>query len=385
MAEIIPLRAQKSSACFRTSDALAPTLHSAVLPSLTLLEYEIGGAATVIPLCRFFDPGWSFADGLAMPSDERSELRGTVLDGRYDLGACIGVGGTGIVFEGERVSDGHSIVVKTLRPIYANHPDLGRRLRREVEVARNVHHPSVVKVLDEGTLSDATPYVVMERIRGEAMNRLLRRMGTLGVAETLIIAMRVADVLHTAHAQGYIHRDVKPEHIILDRDSKGDLRVYLLDFGVCASDTAPEDERRRERGRVFGTPSYVSPEQASGDPDVDGRADIFGLGIVVFEALAGRMPFSGSTVTNLLRRIIREDAPRVGLACPRVSRDLDSVVARMLARDKSYRFPNARALSRALGMYVPDRTRIERSLAAQLHVGKRQAESVPTVEQTAAA
>ncbi|MFT5353566.1 MAG: serine/threonine protein kinase [Polyangiales bacterium] len=384
MAELIPLRVPHSSACFSTSDAFAQTLHSAVLPSLTRPEYTIGGEAEVIPLCRFFDLGRPFADVLNMSSDERSELRGTVLDGRYRLGACIGVGGTGVVFEGERLSDGHSIVVKTLRPVYAGHPDLGRRLRREVEVARNVHHPAVVNVLDEGTLDDATPYLVMERIRGEAMNRLLRRMGTLGVAETLIIALRVADVLHTAHAQGYIHRDVKPEHIILDRDLKGDLRVYLLDFGVCASDTAPEDERRRERGRVFGTPSYVSPEQASGDPDVDGRADIFGLGIVVFEALAGRMPFSGSTVTNLLRRIIREDAPRVGLVCPRVSRDLDAVIARMLARDKSYRFPNARALSRALAMYVPERARIERSLAAQLHVGKRQAESVPTVEHTAA-
>ena len=385
MAELIPFRAQTSSDCFRASEALAPTLHSADFSSLTLLEHKLGGDTNVIPLCRFFDRGSPFVDVLAMPSDERSELRGVVLDGRYHLGACIGVGGTGVVFEGERISDGHSIVVKTLRPVYANHPDLGQRLRREVEVARNVHHNAVVSVLDEGTLSDATPYVVMERVRGEAMNRLLRRMGTLGVAETLVIAMRVADVLHAAHAQGYIHRDVKPEHIILDRDSKGELRVYLLDFGVCASDTAPEDERRRERGRVFGTPSYVSPEQASGDPDVDGRADIFGLGIVVFEALAGRMPFSGSTVTNLLRRIIREDAPRVALACPRVDRDLDAVIARMLARDKSYRFPNARALSRALGMYVPERTRIERSLAAQLHVGKRQAESVPTVEQTAAA
>ncbi|MEM6957054.1 MAG: serine/threonine-protein kinase [Myxococcota bacterium] len=319
-----------------------------------------------------------------MADHERAELRGAVLDGRYRVGAPIGVGGTGVVFEGTRLSDSYGVVIKTLRPIYATQPDLSRRLRREGEVARKVFHPSIVPVLDEGTLTDGTPYIVMERVHGEPMNRLLRRMGTLGVAETLVIAMRVADVLHAAHARGYVHRDVKPEHIVLDR-SEGELVVHLLDFGVCASDTAPSGERARERGRVFGTPSYVSPEQASGDPDVDGRADVFGLGVVVFEALSGRLPFSGSTVSNLLRRIIREEAPRVGLICTRVSRELDAVVARMLARDKAYRFPNARALGRALSIYVPDRRAVERRLAASLRVGAAQADAVKTVNQVTAA
>ena len=117
---------------------------------------------------------------------------------------------------------------------------------------------------------------------------------------------------------------------------------------MCAAATAPADERERERGRVYGTPSYVSPEQASGNPDVDGRADVFGLGIVLFEALAGRVPFNASNVTALLRRIIREDAPRVGLVAPSVDRAMDSLIARTLAREPDDRFPTARALHRAL-------------------------------------
>lgn len=298
--------------------------------------------------------------------DERSELVGQVLDGRYRVEASIGVGGTGVVFDATRLSDGQPVVIKTLRPIYALNPDLIRRLRREAEVTRRVQHPGIVPVFDEGTLEDGTPYLVMPFVEGEPMHVLLRRRGTLSVEETLCIAMRVCDILHAAHRMGYVHRDIKPEHIYLQRASNGGLKVKILDFGVCASDTAPLGEKERERGRVFGTPSYVSPEQAAGEPDVDSRADLFGLGVVMFEAIVGRLPFSGSTVTNLLRRIIAEDAPRLGLVCPRVPRDLDAVVARMLARDKNFRFSSARTLQRALGLYVMSRADAELRLAVSL-------------------
>ncbi len=326
-----------------------------------------------------------------MASEERQELRGTTLDARYTLGGVIGIGGTGVCFEATRLSDGHPVVVKTLRPIFADHPDLARRLRREGEVSRCVAHPSIVPVIDEGILYDGSPYTVMERIDGEPLHRILRRMGPLEVPVVAAITLRVADVLHRAHAAGYIHRDVKPEHVILDRTSKGELRMWLLDFGVCAAKTAPADEVERERGRVYGTPSYVSPEQASGNPAVDARADIFGLGVMVFEALAGRLPYSGSTVTNLLRAIIREDAPRVGLLVDGVSQELDAIVAQMLARKRENRLPNMRALARAWLPYARDRRAIERNIAASLDLktaatGYRSvvSEHVTTVERTAA-
>ena len=319
-----------------------------------------------------------------MPSEERSELRGCTLEGGYLVGACIGVGGTGVVFEGTRLRDGHPVVVKTLRPIFAYNSDLCRRLRREKEVYETVRHPSLVPVLDEGSLEDGSPFIVMERIYGEPLTRLLRRRGTLAVEETLAIMIRVCDVLHRAHAHGYIHRDVKPEHIIIDRTARGALKLWLLDFGVCAATTAPSGERERERGRVFGTPSYVSPEQASGNPDVDPRADVFGLGVVVFEALAGKLPYHGSTITALLRRIIREEAPRLALASHAVSRELDLVVGRMLARDRDERYPTARAVARALSPFCPERKAVERRLAARARVGSSLPDTMPTLQQTAA-
>jgi serine/threonine-protein kinase len=313
-----------------------------------------------------------------MGQEERAELRGAVLEGRYQVGACIGVGGTGVVFEARRITDDSLVVVKTLRPVYAHNPDLVRRLRREAEVARAVGHRGLVPVLDEGTLTDGSPYLVMERLTGESMAHLIGRFGTLGCMETAAIAIHVAAVLHTVHRQGYVHRDLKPEHIWLDRGSRGELIVQLLDFGICASEGAPEDERERERGRVYGTPSYVSPEQACGDPNVDARADVFGLGVTMFEGLTGRLPFRSSNVNQLLRRIIAEDPPRAALVSHHVSPEVDAVVARAMARVPDERFPSMRALARGLAPYAGERPETERKLAGALQVDAGRPDVRPT-------
>ncbi len=316
-----------------------------------------------------------------MSSAERAELLGEIIDDRYQIEERIGIGGTGVVFSARRLEDDATVVIKVLRPLYAHNPDLARRLQREAEIPRRVAHPGIVPVIDSGFLPDGSPYVTMLLARGEGLNELLFRAGPLGVSETAVVLHRVADILHRAHAEGYVHRDVKPEHILLDRAESGDLRVTLLDFGVCAAQTAPEDERERERGRVFGTPTYVSPEQATGNPDVDGRADIFGLGVVAFEALTGRPPFKARDVTSLLRRIIREDAPRAGLVAPHVGARVDELVARMMARNPDERFPSARAVTRALAPLLSNRRSVERNLAAGLHVDAASRHASPTVPQ----
>ncbi len=318
-----------------------------------------------------------------MALGERADLRGTVIEGKYRIGERIGIGGTGVVFEATRLEDGRSVVVKTLRPCFLDHPDLGRRLRREAEVARSVMHPGIVTVTDEGTVYDGSPYVVMERAHGESLSRILMRRGPLAADETAAIAIRVLAILHASHRLGYIHRDVKPEHVLLDRDANGELLVSLLDFGVCSAPTAPADERAREQGRVFGTPSYVSPEQASGKVDVDGRADIFSLGIMLWECLAGRLPFRASSVSALLLRIIREDAPPLCLAAPDVPRELADLIHVALARSPESRFPSARAMARALAPFAADRLAVERRLAVGARTTSRTARSVPTLSAAA--
>jgi serine/threonine-protein kinase len=310
---------------------------------------------------------------------ERQELHGAVLDGRFRLGPALGIGGTSVVFEAERLDDGQPVVVKVLRDTFAFNAELIRRLRREAEVARAVAHPGIVPVLGEGMLEDGSPYLVLERLEGECCARLLRRAGPLPPAEVAAITLRAAAILHAGHARGYVHRDIKPEHIVLARLPDGRLDVRILDYGVCASARASEEEREAERGRVYGTPAYCSPEQAAGRPDVDARADVFALGIFMFEALTGRAPFLGSNVAAVLKRIIREDAPRVGLLLPELDLRYDSVVARAMARRPDDRFPSARALGRALLPLVGNRRETERTIAARVkHRGPR-ADLVATI------
>lgn len=301
-----------------------------------------------------------------MRSDERIELRGTVLDDRYQVGACIGVGGTGVVFEATRLADGTKVVLKTLRPKFVDHIDLIRRLKREAEVAERVVHPGIVPIYDVGRLSDGTPYVVMKRMYSESLARLLGRVDRLSCAEVAVIAARVAAILHSVHAAGYVHRDIKPEHILLDRAPQGKLEVRLLDFGVCASNDAPADEKTRERGRVYGTPAYVSPEQAAGEPHIDARADLFGLGITLFEARTGVLPFSEQRATDLLRAILTRDAPALSLYERDVDPRLDLLISQLLERRIDQRLPSARALSRALAPMIRDRAAIEARFVARL-------------------
>ncbi len=318
-------------------------------------------------------------------SMERTELRGALLSGMYRVGGCIGVGGTGIVFEATRLRDGATLVIKTLRPKFAHNADLVARLKREAEVAQTVFHPGIVPVLDHGILSDGSPFLVLKRLYGESLSRLLRRVGPLPVSECAVIAMRVAAILHAVHQAGYVHRDIKPEHIILDRNRRGELEVALLDFGVCAAHTAPHDERERERGRVYGTPTYVSPEQASGNPDVSAGADLYGFGITLYEMLSGEVPFRASDVTNLLRRIIKEDAPRVSLRAHHAAGPMDDIVAKLLRRNPRERYPSARALSRALTPLVIDRVAAERRLAGALSVGTGTQDGKITVQESVVA
>jgi serine/threonine-protein kinase len=312
-------------------------------------------------------------------ASERAELCGVTLNGRYELRRRIGIGGTGVVFEARDRRDGGALAVKTLRPCYVDHVDLGTRLRREAEVSRRVAHPGVVRVLDEGVLEDGSPFIVMPLMHGESLAKLLHRGRGISLAEVATIISRVAAILHVAHGAGYVHRDVKPEHILLDRTPAGDLTVHLLDFGVCASQTASEEEKARENGRVFGTPSYVSPEQASGEPNVDARADLFSIGIVMFEAATGSLPFTGSSVSKLLLRIIRDDAPLLRELRRDIDPGFELIVARLLERDPRDRLPSARALARALAPFVTDRARIEQRLASLLRANDTADESAITL------
>jgi serine/threonine-protein kinase len=280
-----------------------------------------------------------------MVCTQRRELWGALLDGRYRLGRPLGSGATAVVFSA-RDTDNRSVAVKLLDVPYAADAELARRLRSEARISSEVRHPGIVACLGQGTLHDGSPYVVFERVRGDSLLALFRRWGRLSVGEALVVAQRAARILAAVHAAGYVHRDVKPEHIMLCSDGP-QLSVRLLDFGVCIG-PGTESELPRKAFGVYGTPGYASPEQAAAD-DVDARSDLFGLGATLFEALSGKVPFSGSNPAAVLTRTLSVDAlplSRLRSDCPRA---VEALVGQLLARDRELRPYNARVVARELG------------------------------------
>lgn len=278
---------------------------------------------------------------------QRRELWGALLDGRYRLGRPLGSGATGVVF-GARDLDGREVAVKMLSEAYAADAELAGRLRQEARISCEVRHPGIVECLGQGVLHDGSPYVVFERVRGLSLLALLRRWGRLSLGEALVVAQRTARVLAAVHAAGYVHRDVKPEHIVLCSQTPA-LSLRLLDFGVCIGpDLASEQEGGRRRFGVYGTPGYASPEQAAAEPMVDGRSDLYGLGATLFEALTGRAPFSGRNPAVILTRTLSEDALPLSRLRPDCPRAVEALVGQLLARDPAQRPYNARVVARDL-------------------------------------
>ncbi|MDX2052002.1 MAG: serine/threonine-protein kinase [Polyangiaceae bacterium] len=227
---------------------------------------------------------------------------GSVIAGRYRLGVKLGAGASGTIWEAQRLSDGATVAIKLLRAAVAHDTVAADRLRREAQALGLAWHPNVVEVYDDGVLPDGTSYLVMERLSGETLATRLRRRGTLPIEEVVTIAVQVCDALEAVHAAGIIHRDLKPSNIFLSidrpvsehdpaRNSLTQLptheRAKLLDFGVARVEWA--ETRLTNMEGPLGTPGYMSPEQEQGH-EVDGRADIYALGGVIYECLCGRPP-----------------------------------------------------------------------------------------------
>lgn len=279
-----------------------------------------------------------------MLETQRRELWGVLLDGRYRLNRPLGSGATGVVFAAHDET-GRELAIKLLNASYAGDAELAGRLRNEARVSHEVRHPGIVECLGQGVLPDGSPYVVFERVRGESLLSLMRRVGRLGFGEALVVAQRVARILAAVHDAGYVHRDIKPEHVVLSAEGPL-LGVRLLDFGVCQLRDEPAP--RRQRFAVYGTPGYASPEQAAGD-FVDARSDLFGLGATLFEALTGKAPFNGPNPAAILTRTLSQPALPVSALrndCPRA---LEALVMKLLARDRDDRPASARVLARELG------------------------------------
>ena len=240
------------------------------------------------------------------PSKDVDPLVGSVIEGRYEVLDVLGEGGMGTVYRVRHKALGRSFALKALRRDIAADKELCARFIREAKAAASVSHPNVVQITDFGTLASGQPYFVMELLEGMPLGWLIKKGGPIPAARAVRIVRQIAEALAAAHEAGIVHRDLKPDNIQVGAATSGSDVVKVLDFGLAK---VAGKSRLTRQGMVFGTPHYMSPEQASGDP-VDHRADIYALGVVMYEMFTGRVPFEADSAMGVLtKHMYMEPAP----------------------------------------------------------------------------
>jgi len=284
-------------------------------------------------------------DPIALSSDaELRALAERALNAQYELDREIGRGGMGVVYRARDRRLKRMVAIKVLPPELAFRGEIRQRFLREAETAAQLSHPNIVPIysVDE---RDGLVFFVMACIEGPTLARRLHDEGRIPVDDARRILAEVAEALAYAHARGVVHRDIKPDNILLDKD---DGRAMVTDFGIARAVQEGADSRLTATGVAIGTPAYMSPEQAAGDREIDGRSDLYALGVVGYQMLAGRLPFQASSTPTMLMKHISERPQPVQSLRAETPPDLARAVMTLLEKEPAHRFPNAGALSQAL-------------------------------------
>jgi len=283
---------------------------------------------------------------------------GTRIAGKYRLTRLIGAGGMGAVWAAVNEPLGSEVALKFLLGRTHGNREHSQRFAAEARMAAAIKHRFVVDIFDFGSTEDGTPYMVLELLEGQELGHRLRCGPALTLKELVRLMAQCLSGLEAIHRAGIVHRDLKPENVFVISDSDG-MFPKLLDFGVALSAAAEAEEpgsdlrRLTKAGVTLGTPTYMSPEQLRARRDLDGRADLFAMGVILFEALIGTPPFADDNAADLMVKIATSGIPRLDLLRPELGRGLADVVARALAPDRDARYANAAEMRQALNQLLP--------------------------------
>jgi serine/threonine protein kinase len=298
------------------------------------------------------ETGRKAASGGSLRAERTEYLAGAVIADRYKLVRPLGRGGMGVVWVAHSLVLGVDVALKLI------HSDLGgatsgTRMAREAHAAARLGHPAMVRVFDFGWTSRADPFLVMELVQGESLGSMLRRELHLPAIQAVQLLLPLADGLRSAHDKGIVHRDVKPDNILIARDEFGRQQPKLLDFGIAKVDQtlANEDRKLTQEGVALGSPEYMSPEQASGREDIDHRSDVWALCVVLYESITGKMPFDRPNYNALMQAIIHDGAlPTTDFSAG--DADLWRVIERGLQKNPENRWASMTELGEALALWL---------------------------------
>lgn len=326
-----------------------------------------------------------------MASTRVDPLIGRLFAGRYRVESLIATGGMGKVYRARQQSPDRLVALKVVRGDLAAGANAAERFRRELSATALIEHPHTVRVYDFGQATDGELFYAMELLQGETLRQAIAREGALAPDRAVRIARQAAKALGAAHDKGIVHRDIKPDNLMLTSPYGEQDYVKVLDFGLARfAEGAPEERRAlTATGLLLGTPDYMAPEQAE-DGLVDGRTDLYALGCVLYQAVTGSPPFSATTPLSLLYKHLHETPRPPSALMPRVPAALDALILRLLAKSPADRHPSANAVivaldevARSMGLAPADTTPFERPRAgthvvAAPEVDDRPTEVVPT-------
>jgi serine/threonine-protein kinase len=280
------------------------------------------------------------------PGIESPDLTGTVLLGRYRLLSKLGAGGMGTVYLGEHTSIGKKFAIKVLGNEFAHRGDLVKRFLREAQAASMISQPNVVEISDFGDTPDGSVFFVMEFLDGEDLGDMLRREGRLPWPRVRHLVVQICQALEAAHEAGIVHRDMKPDNCFrISRQGDPDF-VKVLDFGIAKVESGEvAGKGLTQTGMIFGTPEYMSPEQAQGEK-IDHRADIYAVGVIMYQLLCGQQPFTGSSFMAVLTKHMFDipRAPSEVAPEAEIPPDAEAIVLKAMQKDRTYRFQSMSAL-----------------------------------------
>ncbi len=274
---------------------------------------------------------------------------GDVIEDKYRIVRLLGEGGMGAVYEGENTRINRRVAIKVLHAAFASNADVVKRFEREAQAAGRIGNDHILEVLDLGSLDNGDRFMVMEYLDGEPLSERIGQRGRMSPAELSGIIRQVLTGLAAAHDAGILHRDLKPDNIFILKEKAGQRDfAKIIDFGISKFQPMNNEMKMTQTGAVMGTPYYMSPEQARGDSVTDARSDIYSMGVIMYEAVTGSVPYDAATFNQLMFKIVLSEPTPLAETAPEIDAAFASLIDKAMARDAAHRFQSAREFEAAL-------------------------------------